>query len=230
MRMHKLYRHSVTTGKCDDCGLVDNHTNACHEAAPIRKVEALYDELEQKEFQKDADAKAIEHLSSGIDGLMNRATEAEEKLKESNRLNGELKAELEAIRELGKGVYATMMELVNEVQKKDQLNKRLKDALDRDKTGLASALAKVREEVKGRRWICEGRGPYTYDDDRYRLETGLGLDAIEKIAVDALAASGKLAQETLAEKRICAHKTVPTFDGLGVRYRCQLCNEYIPEP
>lgn len=80
-------------------------------------------------------------------------------------------------------------------------NDELKKALDRDKTGLAAALAAIREEVKGRRWICEGRGPYTYDDDRYRQETGFALDAIEKLAAEALAASGKLAHETLVVKR-----------------------------
>ncbi len=79
--------------------------------------------------------------------------------------------------------------------------KTLEAALDRDKTGLAAALAKIVEEVKGRRWICEGRGPYRYDEDGYRQETGWAFDAIEKIAKDALAASGKLASDTLLEKR-----------------------------
>lgn len=77
----------------------------------------------------------------------------------------------------------------------------LEGALDRDKTGLAAALALIVEEVKGRRWICEGRGPYRYDEDGYRLETGWAFDAIEKIAKEALSASGKLASDTLLEKR-----------------------------
>jgi len=52
-RYHKLYRHSVTTGKCEDCGLIENHSNACHDAAPIRKIEELYDELEKKNLEVD---------------------------------------------------------------------------------------------------------------------------------------------------------------------------------
>lgn len=50
-RTHKLYRHSVATGKCEDCGLIDNHSNVCHDAAPIRKIEALYDELDNLNLQ-----------------------------------------------------------------------------------------------------------------------------------------------------------------------------------
>ncbi len=73
----------------------------------------------------------------------------------------------------------------------------LRDALYRDKTGLAAALAAINDEVNGRRWICEGRGSYAYDDDRYRQETRWALDAIGKIATDALRASGTLAHGTL---------------------------------
>jgi len=51
--MHKLYRFSCTTGKCEDCGLIDNHSNACHDAAPIRKIEDLYDQLEAANLQVD---------------------------------------------------------------------------------------------------------------------------------------------------------------------------------
>jgi len=53
---------------------------------------------------------------------------------------------------------------------------------------LRRAMVKILNEVKTRRWICEGRGPYTYDDDRYRAETGFALDAIEEIARKALEA------------------------------------------
>ena len=78
----------------------------------------------------------------------------------------------------------------------------LREALHRDKTGLADALAKVIVEAKARRWVVEGRGCYEFDDDKYRKETGFALDAIEKIAYDALGASGELAHEALvAENR-----------------------------
>jgi hypothetical protein len=48
------------------------------------------------------------------------------------------------------------------------------------------ALVRIVAEIKARRWITEGRGPYRYDDDEYRRETGYALDAIEKIAQEAL--------------------------------------------
>ena len=37
----------------------------------------------------------------------------------------------------------------------------------------------ILEEIDRRRWITDGRGPYKYDDDTYRKETGLAFDAIE---------------------------------------------------
>jgi hypothetical protein len=51
IRYHKLYRRSATSGRCEDCGQVDNHSNACHDAAPIRKIEELYDEIESRDRQ-----------------------------------------------------------------------------------------------------------------------------------------------------------------------------------
>lgn len=79
-----------------------------------------------------------------------------------------------------------IMVLKNEIE-------RLKNVLHRDRVGLAEALAKVREEVRSRIWVVEGRGAYRWDDDRYRKEAGYALNAIDKIAHDALVASGTLA-------------------------------------
>ncbi|TAL29083.1 MAG: hypothetical protein EPN98_21830 [Phenylobacterium sp.] len=72
---------------------------------------------------------------------------------------------------------------------------RLKSLIDRDRTGLAFGLDKARKTARGYRWICEGRGPYAYDDDRYREETGRLVDAIVAIADEHLRASGELANE-----------------------------------
>ena len=103
--------------------------------------------------------------------------------------------------DLQKDQWKETFRLVNEAGKlADERIKKLEAALDRDKTGLGSALAAICQEVKGRRWISEGRGPYPYDDDRYRKETRFAFDAIEKLAVDALSASGKLAHEVLTGK------------------------------
>lgn len=43
--------------------------------------------------------------------------------------NGELKAELERVTDLGKGVHATMMELADEVKRKDRLNQVLQNRM-----------------------------------------------------------------------------------------------------
>lgn len=72
----------------------------------------------------------------------------------------------------------------------------LKDALDainRDKTGLARTLDEIITRVNGSVWITEGRGPYEWDDDRYRLETGVMIEAVRKLALGGIAASGRLA-------------------------------------
>lgn len=66
-------------------------------------------------------------------------------------------------------------------------------AVDRDKTGLGAALARVVEEAQGRYWIAEGRGNYAWDDDAYRREAGEGYRAIVAVAKQALASSGDLA-------------------------------------
>ena len=46
----------------------------------------------------------------------------------------------------------------------------LKDVLHRDQTGLANALVQVWRTVGGWAWVAEGRGPYAWDDERYRAE------------------------------------------------------------
>lgn len=123
-------------------------------------------------------------------------------------------------------LFGQLQQSRKHVSEADFQNGELRKALDRDKTGLAAGLAAIREEVKGRRWISDGRGSYTYDDDGYRKETGFALDAIEKIAVDALAASGKLAHEALTAKpkdekpsgNYC--KCMESFNRNGVCTRC----------
>jgi hypothetical protein len=82
----------------------------------------------------------------------------------------------------------------------------LEDALNRDRTELAAALGKIVDEVKGRVWIADGRGSYEWDDDRYRAEAGEGFAAVKKIAVDALARSGTIANEVLMGRTPIAQK------------------------
>ena len=69
----------------------------------------------------------------------------------------------------------------------------LEAALHRDQTGLASALEEVLNITRGYGWATTSRGPYTYDDEEYRLEFGRCLDAIAGVTHTALVASWDLA-------------------------------------
>jgi hypothetical protein len=73
--------------------------------------------------------------------------------------------------------------------------RRLKELLDRDRTGLANALNGVIRIAKGYDWLCEGRGPYQYDDNRYRMEIGVLITSVIHTASEALRTSGNLANE-----------------------------------
>lgn len=75
---------------------------------------------------------------------------------------------------------------------------RVRDALHRDQTGLATALERVSNEIAARHWIAEGRGCYEWDDDRYKEEAGAALRLAQQIALDALHASGRLARAALS--------------------------------
>lgn len=66
------------------------------------------------------------------------------------------------------------------------------NALHRDRSGLAAALGKIVDEVRGRAWIAEDRGCYAWDDDRYKEEAGQALREVATIAKAALVASGTL--------------------------------------
>lgn len=74
--------------------------------------------------------------------------------------------------------------------------RRLRAALNCDRTGLAAALVAVIERCKGTWWVTEGRGSYEWDDERYKDETRMALDAVIQIATLALRESGALVTRT----------------------------------
>lgn len=78
---------------------------------------------------------------------------------------------------------------------------RAEEALHRDRTGLAKALGDIVTEVRGRAWVAESRGPYEWDDDRYKAEAGAALRKVHRLAEDALRASGAIVGETLTATR-----------------------------
>lgn len=71
----------------------------------------------------------------------------------------------------------------------------LLDALDKDATGLAHALAGIQNVITGRSWVTESRGPYYWNDDRYKRETYQAFQAITKILGPALQDSGTRAND-----------------------------------
>lgn len=69
----------------------------------------------------------------------------------------------------------------------------LRNALNRDRTGLAAALVEVIRTADGYSWVTWGRGSYEWDDERYREEPGRALAAIKGLAHKALQSSGTIA-------------------------------------
>ncbi len=73
----------------------------------------------------------------------------------------------------------------------------LSAALNVDRTGLAAGLVEAINTAQGYLWVTEGRGSYSYDDPRYRAETGRALHAIIASATASLRRSGDLATAAL---------------------------------
>lgn len=71
----------------------------------------------------------------------------------------------------------------------------LLDAIDKDATGLAKALAAVMKVIEGRHWVTESRGAYEWNDQRYKTETYHAFQAILEIVGPALTASGTRAND-----------------------------------
>jgi hypothetical protein len=67
---------------------------------------------------------------------------------------------------------------------------RLRQLIERDRTGLADALANIQRTVDSYTWLLEGHGPYKWNDDAYRKEAGRALKTIAQIAYNALVESG----------------------------------------
>lgn len=54
----------------------------------------------------------------------------------------------------------------------------LMHVIDRDRYIVAHGVNQIRAAIDGHSWLLEGRGPYEWDDDRYRDEFG---DAVKRI-------------------------------------------------
>ena len=112
---------------------------------------------------------------------------------------------------------------------------RLLKIIDRDRTGLAKALVDVRARAQASYWIVEGRGSYTWNDDRYRRETGKALEEIGGIATKALRESGERADSAFHPKECkrCSECDGQEHhwhdgDGDGDHYTCKHCDATAP--
>lgn len=94
-------------------------------------------------------------------------------------------------------------------------------ALHRDKTGLGAALAEIAKVVKGYGWIVRGEwASYSYEArtaETMRAEATWALEAVDKLAADALGASGALAQQMLCPPAAPPEQASTSDDKLRAR-------------
>lgn len=69
-------------------------------------------------------------------------------------------------------------DLIGALRATEARAERAEAALERDRTKVAETINAVRSEIAGREWVLTGRGPYDWDDDRYRAEFAQALAAI----------------------------------------------------
>lgn len=87
----------------------------------------------------------------------------------------------------------------------------LKDTLHFDQTGLAKALAGIVKLAEGYSWIADGRGPYAWDDDRYKQEVFNILENVKGAAKHGLQLSSAIAHSVCCGRE---PRTV-TIEGIG---------------
>lgn len=97
------------------------------------------------------------------------------------------------------------------ISAKDKEIELLKATLHIDQTGLAKGLAAVNKLVDSYWWVTEGRGPYKWNDDRYKDEMRIMLEGVSGIATKALNSSATIAHS------ICCRKEMreATIDDIG---------------
>ena len=70
-------------------------------------------------------------------------------------------------------------------------NAALVEWVEKDKTGLYNGLTRIRKAIEAREWILDGRGPYEWDDDRYRQEASWAFEEVIKIISEVQRESDK---------------------------------------
>lgn len=87
-----------------------------------------------------------------------------------------------------------------------------KEAIDRDRTGLAGTLNEIRATINGYSWLLNSRGPYAWDDRRYRDEAGKCMREVLAMALRGLNESGKRADEAERQHRARGKRKTDVLD------------------
>lgn len=83
---------------------------------------------------------------------------------------------------------------------------RLMHVIDRDRYVVAHCLGAIERAIDGRVWLLEGRGPYEWDDDRYREEFGDAIKAIREASQPLKIVAWDKSDCTRLEERVNAAK------------------------
>lgn len=91
---------------------------------------------------------------------------------------------------------------------------RLKRIIESDRTKVCDGVNALKGVIASRRWLTEGRGPYAWDDDRYRQEFRDAADAIVKALGPLETLAGNLKDSpTTTDEVLAARKDLEGENG-----------------
>lgn len=125
-----------------------------------------------------ASAKVLDELADLQDALSENASKREQIEKEQ-----ECAEICEHLREAAISIRALTPADAREISQDKVLTleaklKAIGEVLERDRTIVAELTSRIRDAVKSRDWLMEGRGPYEWDDDRWHSEFAAAAEEI----------------------------------------------------
>lgn len=132
------------------------------------------DEIMREVFIKHVGfSPSIMHLSAMNEYTSQQLAEKEKEIHRQKRRVEEYWKQIEIDTAKINSQQSTIQSLKEEVEG-------LKEARD-EREELIKAFDAIRSEFEGRKWLMEGRGNYTYDDEGYKLEVRYIMDAFNEI-------------------------------------------------
>lgn len=188
---------------------------------------------------KPTSASEVVAAARSLDAQVERLAELEDDRKRALKLADALTLETQSCED----AVAALCEIVVRERKRCDV---LRELVRADRTGTAKALGEIKKYIHGSMWITEGRGPYEWDDERYKAEAGSALRAVLVLADDALLKSGRIVDAAFKPNLppppevcdLCAepvtHRPTPAcrdpqrpsavdVNGLCDRHRCATC-------